>query len=333
MFSDLEEVRSAAQRAARLTAQLLAFSRKEVMAPKVIQPNDVLNNSQKMLSHILGEDIDFVFAPGENLRQIKADLGQLDQIFMNLAVNAKDAMPDGGKLTIETQNVKVDKEDCDSLPEMEAGDYVVLSVKDTGHGMDAETMDHIFEPFFTTKGIDKGVGLGLSTVYGIMKQSSGYVCALSEPNVGTTFKCYFPAVMEDVETISLSEVAGCPTGTETILLAEDEEMVRQLTKRVLEKHGYKVIENDSGEQAYSCFNELEEAIDLLLTDVIMPGINGQELCKKIRAKRPGIKTLFMSGYTNDVLGQNCLLEKNTGFIEKPFSIEALTQKVRQVLDQ
>ena len=330
---DLDEVRKAAERAAGLTAQLLAFSRKQIIAPKVIQPNDVLQDSQNMLSRIIGEDIDFIFKPAEDLSCIKADPVQLDQILVNLAVNARDAMSGGGRLIIETQNVTLDKLYGQFHAGMEPGDYVMLAVTDNGHGMDRETQSHIFEPFYSTKAKDQGTGLGLSTVYGIMKQNNGFINVYSEPEVGTTFKIFFPAVQEKALKLSRRSQDVRPTGAETILLVEDEKMVRQVARKILETSGYTVIEHDSSLQAAAIFEKHSPNVDLLLTDVIMPGMNGRDLYKKLKEKRPNLKVLFMSGYTENVIAHHGVLEEDTEFIQKPFTIQSLADKVRDVLDK
>jgi len=332
IYIDLEEVRKAAERAAGLTNQLLAFSRKQIIDPKVIAPNDILDNSQRMISRIIGEDIDFLFMPGKELWRIKADPSQLDQIFVNLAVNARDAMPGGGKLTVETQNIIIDEQYSKSHAGIKAGGFVMLAVTDTGCGMDAEILEHIFEPFYSTKDKEKGTGLGLATVYGIIKQNKGFINVYSEPERGTTFKIYFPAVMEEAERISPRSMTVYLTGTETVLLVEDEQMVRKLAKKVLTQHGYKIIDRNSAEEAFPYCENLDRHIDLLLTDVIMPGMNGRDLYVKLKEKRPDLKALFMSGYTENVIAHHGVLEKGTEFIQKPFTIEALARKVRKVLD-
>jgi PAS domain S-box-containing protein len=333
MYSDIKEIRDAGLRAANLTAQLLAFSRKQIIAPKVIQPNDILQNSQNMLRRLIGEDIDLTFLPAKGLWQIKADPGQLDQILVNLAINARDAMPDGGKLTIETQNVKLDEEFCKAHANSLPGDYVMVIISDSGHGMEEETLNHVFEPFFSTKEKDKGTGLGLSTVYGIMKQNKGLAHVYSEQGMGTTFRLYFPAVTKKSEQVPQKEMKAYLTGSETVVLVEDEQMVRILAKKVLEKQGYKVIEHAAAEPALINLEEHDDTIDLLLTDVIMPGINGKKLFEKLKEKRPNLKVLFMSGYTEDVIGHHGILEAGTEFLQKPFTIELLTRKVREVLDK
>ncbi len=332
IHADLDEIRKAADRAAGLTAQLLAFSRKQIINPLVIQPNDALQNSQKMLERIIGEDIEFAFNPSRGLWRIRADAGQLDQILFNLAVNARDAMPDGGSLTIETMNVTLSKAKCRTLDGVEPGEYVLLTVSDSGQGMDADVLEHIFEPFYSTKGKDHGTGLGLSTVYGIMKQNSGFISVQTRPGAGSTFKIYFPAVMDEADILIPQDVITSATGTESILLVEDEEMVRLLAKKILKKYGYKVIDMDNGGLAMIWAEKNDEQVDLLLTDVIMPGMNGRELLEKLQVKRPEIKTLYMSGYTEDVIAHHGILKHGTQFIQKPFTVVSLTRKVRDVLD-
>jgi PAS domain S-box-containing protein len=329
---NMEVILSSGKRAAGLTAQLLAFSRKQIIAPRVIQPNDILLNSQKMLRRIIGEDIDFVFAPDGRLWRINADPTQLDQVLMNLAVNARDAMPDGGKLTIETQNVTLDDEYCKSHAGFIPGDYVMLAVTDTGHGMDAETLENIFEPFFSTKEVGKGTGLGLAMVYGVMKQNKGFINVYSEIGEGTTFKIYYPALKEKAEKLSKDKLADMPAGTETVLLVEDEGIVRNLAKTVLERQGYTVIDAPDGKKARLEYTQYSGEIHLLLTDVVMPKMNGGELYKKLLDLKPGLKALFMSGYTEDAIAHHGVLDKGAHFIQKPFTIQALAKAVRKALD-
>jgi PAS domain S-box-containing protein len=333
LYADMDEVRKAAERAAGLTAQLLAFSRKQIIDPKVIQPNEVLQASQRMLRRIIGEDIDFIFSPAEDLWPIKVDPVQIDQIFVNLAVNARDAMQAGGKLTIETRNARRVEDDCSTFVGIKPGDYTLISVTDSGHGMDADTLAHIFEPFFSTKELGQGTGLGLSTVYGIVKQNGGFIHARSEVGIGTTFEIHFPAVMEAAEKLTRKQVPRYPVGTETVLLVEDDSMVRRLAKKILERHGYKVIDQDSGGRALVYVEKGEDAIDLLLTDVVMPGMSGKELHERLKEKQPDLKALFMSGYTEDIIAHHGVLEKGTELLDKPFNIESLTRKVREVLNK
>ncbi len=301
-----QEIASASERASSLTRQLLAFSRKQMLAPRIVNLNDIATENLKMLTRMIGEDIDLVMTPGKNLWSVRADAGQIEQVIMNLAVNARDAMPSGGKLTIETANISLDEEYARVHAPLRAGDYVMVSISDTGAGMDAETQSHIFEPFFTTKGT-KGTGLGLSTVYGIVKQSGGYIWVYSEVGRGTTFKIYLPRV-PSVEEPAMHTVTApaqfqrVEPGTETILLVEDEANLRYLARQYLEKQGYRVIEAADGAVAMQIAVAHEGIIHLLLTDVIMPGMNGRELAQRISEIRPNVKVLYMSGYTENVIG-------------------------------
>jgi signal transduction histidine kinase len=328
----LEQIRRAADRAASLTQQLLAFSRKQVLLPKVLDMNAVVADVQKMLTRVIGEDIELIAKLDSSLLAVKADPGQIEQMVMNLAVNARDAMPHGGKLLMETSNVEVGVEQGRDL-ELAAGRYVMLTVTDFGHGMDAATLPHIFEPFFTTKPIGKGTGLGLATVYGIVKQSGGSIQVRSEVGQGTTFRIYFPAVegntIQKQEPIPSSKVAG---GRETILIAEDEPDLRELTRIFLEGCGYKVLEASSAEQAIEAADSFSEPISLLLTDVIMPGMSGRQLAEKILSKRPQTKIVYMTGYTDDMVMQHKVLEPGVKLLQKPFTKVDLAQKVRSTLD-
>jgi PAS domain S-box-containing protein len=330
-----QEIAGASQRASSLTRQLLAFSRKQMLAPKILDLNEVVTENLKMLTRVIGEDIDLVMVPAAVLGSVRADAGQIDQVIMNLAVNARDAMPTGGKLTIETSNVSLDEEYARFHAPLRPGDYVMLSISDTGQGMDSETQSHIFEPFFTTKGT-KGTGLGLSTVYGIIKQSGGYIWVSSEAGKGTTFKIYFPRVAERAEpvaqVVSSEEAVLTEPGTETILLAEDEANLRYLARQFLEKQGYKVIEAADGAAAMQIAVAHEGVIRLLLTDVIMPGMNGRELAQRISEIRPQTKVLYMSGYTENVIGHDGTLDAGVSLLQKPFTLRELKSKVREVLD-
>jgi len=329
-----QEIAGASQRASSLTRQLLAFSRKQMLAPKILDLNGVVTENLKMLTRVIGEDIDLVMVPASSLGAVRADSGQIDQVIMNLAVNARDAMPSGGKLTIETSNVSLDEEYARFHAPLRAGEYVMLSISDTGLGMDSETQSHIFEPFFTTKG-PKGTGLGLSTVYGIVKQSGGYIWVYSEPGKGSTFKIYLPRVAERVEPAQVvvpEEPAFTQPGTETILLAEDEANLRYLARQFLEKQGYRVIEAADGAVAMQIAVAHEGIIHLLLTDVIMPGMNGRELAQRISEIRPNTKVLYMSGYTENVIGHNGTLDADVRLLQKPFTLRDLKNKVREVLD-
>jgi PAS domain S-box-containing protein len=330
-----QEITSAAQRASSLTRQLLAFSRKQMLAPKVLDLNAIVAENLKMLTRVIGEDIDLVMVPASNLGAVRADAGQIEQVIMNLAVNARDAMPAGGKLIIETSDISLDQDYARFHAPLRPGDYVLLSISDTGFGMDLETQSHIFEPFFSTKG-PKGTGLGLSTVYGIIKQSGGYILVESEPGKGATFKIYLPKVAEKpeqpLELVASPENAVIEPGTETILLAEDEANLRYLARQFLEKQGYKVIEAADGAIAMQIAVAHEGIIHLLLTDVIMPGMNGRELAQRVSELRPNTKVLYMSGYTENVIGHNGTLDAGVRLLQKPFTLQDLRLKVREVLD-
>src|SRR6202522_3917485 len=330
-----QEIASAAVRATSLTRQLLAFSRKQMLAPKILDLNGVVTENLRMLTRVIGEDIDLVMVPAAGLGAVRADVGQIEQVIMNLAVNARDAMPSGGKLTIETSNVSLDEEYARLHAPISPGQYVMLAISDTGMGMDTETQTHIFEPFFTTKGT-KGTGLGLSTVYGIVKQSGGFIWVYSEPGQGTSFKIYLPRVAERGESpalvVSSAESVAAEPGTETILLAEDEANLRYLARQFLEKQGYRVIEAADGAVAMQIAVAHEGVIHLLLTDVIMPGMNGKELAQRVSEIRPNTKVLYMSGYTENVIGHNGTLEAGVRLLQKPFTLQDLKMKVREVLD-
>jgi two-component system cell cycle sensor histidine kinase/response regulator CckA len=328
----LEQIRRAADRAASLTQQLLAFSRKQVLQPKVLDLNEAVADVQKMLSRVIGEDIQLVASLHPSLVPVKADPGQVEQVLMNLAINARDAMPHGGKLTMETSNVDVGLELARDL-ELVHGAYVMLKVTDSGHGMDAETVLHIFEPFFTTKPMGKGTGLGLSTVYGIVKQSGGSIQVESEAGRGTTFRIYLPvadgAMGKRQQLIVGEKIAG---GTETILLAEDEPDLRELARIFLEGYGYKVLEAGSAERAIQTASVFPGHIDLLLTDVIMPGMSGSQLAENILKQRPQTKVVYMTGYTDDMVVQHKVLEPGVKLLQKPFGKAELALKVRSTLD-
>jgi PAS domain S-box-containing protein len=331
-----QEIAGAAERASSLTRQLLAFSRKQMLAPKLVNLNGVVTENLKMLTRMIGEDIDLVMVPTENLWPVRADSGQIEQVIMNLAVNARDAMPSGGKLTLETSNVTLDEDYARYHAPLRPGDYVMIAISDTGIGMDSETQSHIFEPFFTTKG-PKGTGLGLSTVYGIIKQSGGYIWVYSEIGKGTTFKIYLPRVAATGETVIVQadgnrEARAVEPGTETILVVEDEANLRYLARQYLEKQGYRVIEAADGAVAMQIAVAHEGVIHLLLTDVIMPGMNGRELAQRISEIRPNVKVLYMSGYTENVVGHNGTLDAGVRLLQKPFNLRDLKSIVREVLD-
>jgi PAS domain S-box-containing protein len=329
-----QEISNATRRASSLTRQLLAFSRKQILAPKVLDLNELVAENLKMLTRMIGEDIDLVMVPGPGLGAVRADPGQIDQVIMNLAVNARDAMPQGGKLTIETANVSIDENFARTHQPVLPGDYVMLSISDTGVGMDSDTQSRIFEPFFTTKGA-KGTGLGLSTVYGIVKQSGAYIFVDSQPQRGTAFRAYFPRADVREEPVLAQENLGLPRverGQETILLVEDEPNLRRLAQQYLEKQGYRILEAEDGAAALQIAAGHQGKIDLLLTDVVMPGMNGRELATQITAQRSEVRVLYMSGYTENAIGHDGLLEAGINLLQKPFSLPALKERVRELLD-
>nr|MBI3611963.1 response regulator [Nitrospirota bacterium] len=329
---NIVQIKEAGERAASLTRQLLAFSRRQVLEPKVLDLNAVVTNLDKMLQRLIGEDIDLVPILKPGLGRVKADPGQIEQIIMNLAVNARDAMPDGGKLTIETANVELDGQYAAQHVAVLPGPYVMLAVSDTGCGMDAETQKRIFEPFFTTKELGKGTGLGLATVYGIVKQSSGFIWVYSEPGRGTTFKIYLPRVEETAQPIEPHVLLNeSLRGSETILLAEDQENVRRLVTSILRSSGYTVLEASNGAEALHLCDQRPEPIHLLISDVVMPIISGRELVQRLAGKYPNLKVLFFSGYTDDAVVRHGVLEKGTAFLQKPFTPTGLLRKVREVL--
>ncbi len=325
------EIRGGGERAADLTGQLLAFARKQVIEPRVIQPNDVIANSEKMLVRLIGEDIELRFVPGDHLWNIKADPSQLDQILVNLAVNARDAMPSGGRLLIETANVVLDDAQHVMGDEPASGEFVVLVVSDEGEGMDAATRERIFEPFFSTKGPGQGTGLGLATVYGIVSQNDGLIAVYSEPGHGTTFKLYFPVAREVPEGTGQPERPSIGPGSETILLVEDDAMVRELARTILSEHGYTVLEAEHAEEALLLARRFSGSVHLLLSDVVMPGLNGRELYERLRVDRSDLRALFMSGYTENVVAHHGVLDEGTNFMQKPFTLAGLLSRVRELL--
>lgn len=333
LLEDLRQIESAGDRAVSLTRQLLAFSRRQVLQTRVLDMHRILKDLDKMLRRLIGEDIDLVTAIDADLWKIVADPGQIEQIVMNLVVNARDAMPTGGRLTLEATNVELDEEYARNHVAVTPGPHVMLGVSDTGAGMDAATMAQVFDPFFTTKEGSKGTGLGLSTVYGIVKQHGGNIWLYSEPGEGTSFKIYLPKAKEtegEVSEVSVGIVDS--RGTETVLLVEDETAVLQLAVRVLERKGYSVLTARDGLEGQTVANGHKGRIHLLLTDVVMPHASGKELAEKLLATRPDLKVLYMSGYTDNSIVHHGMLDKGTHFLEKPFSVNALAQKVRQVLD-
>jgi PAS domain S-box-containing protein len=328
----MEEVEKAADRATTLTRQLLAFSRMQVLQSKVLDLNTVIAGMSQMLARLIGENIEMTFAPGADLGNVKADPGQIEQVLMNLVVNARDAMPDGGRLMIETHNVRIDAAFNRQNTSVDRGDYVVLVVSDTGRGMAAETQTRIFEPFFTTKQPGEGTGLGLSLVYGVVKQSGGYIWVYSELAKGTAFKIYLPRVTDPSEEMTTVKEELATGGKETILFAEDEEDVRNLVSSFLESLGYRVLPAADGSFASQVAQSHKGEIDLLLTDVVMPKTGGRELAEDLRRTIPSLKVLFMSGYTSDAIIRSAVLESGEAFMQKPFSMQSLARKVREVLD-
>jgi PAS domain S-box-containing protein len=332
---ELLEVKKAGERAVALTRQLLAFSRKQVLQPAVLNLNHIAARVEKMLHRILGEDIDYVQVLAPNLGAIRADPGQIEQVLMNLVVNARDAMPDGGKLTIETHNADLDEDYAARHVSVKPGPYIQLAVSDTGCGMDKKTQARIFEPFFTTKEKGKGTGLGLSTVYGIVKQSGGNIWVYSEPGQGTTFKIYLPRDLSSPLTATssrLAAIAAPPTGTETILVVEDEEAILGIAKRILREAGYTVLTATNPSEALLTCDSHQGQVHLVLSDVVMPQMGGRVLAERLALDRPGIKVLYMSGYADEAIVHHGTLDPGTNFIAKPFSAAALNRKVRQVLD-
>jgi PAS domain S-box-containing protein len=334
VHSSLSEIRSAGQRAAALTRQLLAFSRRQMLQPQVLNLNTLVVDMEKMLQRLIGEDVQLAISLEPSLGRIKADPSQIEQIILNLAINARDAMPRGGKLTIETRTVTLDETYTREHVDVLAGNYVRLAVSDNGCGMLPDVQAHIFEPFFTTKGVGKGTGLGLSTIYGIVKQSAGHITVYSEVDVGTTFKIYLPCVDENhPPTASRAPFMTLPQGAGTVLLVEDNDVVRKIARQILQQYGYTVLEASHGDDALGICERHSGPIHLLLTDVIMPGINGRELAEQLRTRFPDIKVIFMSGYTDDAILRHGGLGANTILLEKPFTPEALMRKVHDLLSQ
>jgi PAS domain S-box-containing protein len=331
--ADVQQIENAAERASTLIRQLLAFSRRQVLQPKIIDLNAIVLGLDKLLGRLMGEHIEMVTRCGANVGHVKADPAQVEQVIMNLVVNARDAMPKGGRLTVETVNVDLDSVYARDHVAVKPGSYVMLAVSDSGIGMSPETVAHIFEPFYTTKESGQGTGLGLSTVYGIVKQSGGYIWVYSEPGRGTTFKVYLPRVAQQLEAKpDAVEIPAAGKGSETILLVEDEEAVRELASRILSAKGYSVMAAKSTREAEQWSENYIGEIHLLLTDIIMPGTSGRELARRITAQHPRTRVLYMSGYTDNVLAQGGVLEAGVSFLQKPFTPGALVQKVRDVLD-
>jgi two-component system cell cycle sensor histidine kinase/response regulator CckA len=324
-------IQQASDRATTLTRQLLAFSRKQLLELKVVDVNAIVSDMERLLRPLIGEDVEFLTSLTNEAAHTRADAGQLEQVLMNLVVNAKDAMSGGGTLTIQTEKIVVDDGHRRGATFIRPGDYVMLSVSDTGMGMDKETQSRIFEPFFTTKEKGKGTGLGLSTVYGIVKQSGGYVMVQSEEGRGTTFHIYLPRVEGVAERHPVPVAHTALGGTETVLLVEDEESVRQLVRETLAAKGYRVVEADNGESGVAVAAKHQGKIDLVITDVVMPGMGGRELVKQLAQTRPETKVLYLSGYTEDAIVSEGTIESGAAFLQKPFTLQNLSRKVREVL--
>ncbi len=331
-YRDLNVIKDAAYRSADLTRQLLAFARKQTINPKVLDLNEAAFGILKMLRRLIGEDIELGWFPGLDLWPVRIDPGQVDQILANLAVNARDAIAGVGRLTIETANVTLEESCCQGHEGVPPGDYIVLAVSDTGTGMEKETLERIFEPFFTTKEPGKGTGLGLATVYGIVSQNNGHITVRSEPGRGTTFKIYLPRAEQEPEAKSIGTLKKELQGTGTILLVEDEAAILGLGKEILERYGYTVLTAGAPREALKIVRDYSGPIHLLITDVVMPEMNGKELRDKLEALTPGLRSIFMSGYTADVIAPHGVLEAGIDFLQKPFSVKGLVEKVREVLD-
>jgi signal transduction histidine kinase len=333
LYKLAEQIEQACNRAESLTRQLLAISRKQVLQPKVLNINHVVGKMEKMLKRLIREDIALVILPDPEIGHIRADRGQVEQVFLNLVVNAKDAMPKGGKLTIRTKNIQLKESLNWEDMIIPIGSYIMISVSDTGFGMDKETMTYIFDPFFTTKKEGEGTGLGLSTVYGIVKQSGGYINVYSEPGKGTTVKIYFPVTDEAVEDIKdIQGARDSLKGDEAILVVEDEEVVRNFVCHILRMHGYHVLEAPHGGSALLKCERYNQPIHLILTDVFMPELSGRELVERLMSYHQEMKVLYMSGYADDTMFQHGVLEESSHFIQKPFSPSALLKKIRDILD-
>jgi signal transduction histidine kinase/ActR/RegA family two-component response regulator len=331
---NLKEIQDAANRSADLTRQLLAFARRQTVAPKVLDLNDCLTSMLKMLQRLIGEDIDLAWVPGADLWPIKIDPAQIDQLLANLCVNARDAITGVGKITIETENTTFDKVYCVVHNGFICGEYVMLAVSDNGAGMNKDVTDHLFEPFFTTKEVGRGTGLGLATVYGIVKQNEGFINVYSAPGVGTTFKVYLPRFVGGAIEQPFERTSETPKGSgETVLLVEDEAMILQVSRAMLEELGYTVLIASTPSEALSQVKTHRSEIQLVITDVVMPEMNGRELVKIISEINPGLKYLFTSGYTANVIAHHGVLDEGVYFLQKPFSMKDLSYKVREALER
>ncbi len=327
---DIQEILNAAARAGGLTRQLLAFSRRQIFTPKILNLNQSLAELDRMLQRIIGENIKLAIVPASDLRHVRVDADQIGQVILNLVVNARDAMPQGGVITLRTENIVLEKTDLRTHSDSRPGNYVLLTVEDSGEGMDAETIPNIFEPFFTTKNKDKGTGLGLATVYGIVKQSNGFIAVDSQPGAGALFRIYLPAVDGEPAAIRQFSAPASLQGTETILVVDDDATVRLITRRILESQGYSVVDVGNGEEALRHCNDLDKPLHLVLTDVVMPRMSGTELAHHLKATRPECPVLFVSGYAEDGITE--FSATNDQFISKPFAAKDLIKKVRQILN-
>ncbi len=327
LYKNVLEIERAGLHSRDITRQLLAFSRKQIISPVVVDLNDLINNIKKTLSQLIGENITLKFLPNKDIWSIKFDPTQIDQILINLAVNSRDAMPCGGMLTLETSNIHLSDDYCEMNTECRPGDYVMFAVSDNGIGMEKDMLAHVFEPFFTTKDIGRGTGLGLATVYGIIKQNGGFIRVYSELEKGTTFYIYIPRILEEGKGVERIKEAPLEAGTGDILLVEDDEMVRRMATAILERLGYSVVATETPVEAFALCEKEEIPIDLLITDVVMPYMNGAELNDKIKAIRPNVKVLFMSGYTENVIVRHGVLADDVHFLHKPFSMNDLAHKV------
>lgn len=328
----VQQIRRAGERSAQLTSQLLAFSRQQLLSPRVIDVNALVQNTERLLRRLIGEHIEMHVTLADNLLNVRADPGQIEQILMNLAVNARDAMPDGGVLSIETHNFTIRDEVAEARPKMPPGRYVMLSVSDTGTGMDESTKARLFEPFFTTKEFGKGTGLGLATVYGIVKQSGGHIYVYSELGVGTVFKVFLPAVADRPDAEITAEAGAAPVGSETVLLVEDDDAVRQVVASVLSEYGYNVLSARNGLKAMELFRAHGDKVDVLITDTVMPGISGPQLALQLSRQRPALPVLFVSGYADRAMDQAIGQFPNARFLQKPFTLAVLARRVRELLD-
>jgi CheY-like chemotaxis protein len=335
LWDHIQQIQKAGERAAKLTKQLLSFSRRDIIEPRVISLNTIVGELGRMLQRVIGEDIDLSTTLVEDLWSVRADPSQIEQVIINLAVNARDAMPHGGHLSIVTANIVLDQASPGCHLDARPGEYVTLPISDTGMGMDEEVRDRIFEPFFTTKGREKGTGLGLSTVYGIVKQNGGHILVESQVGQGTTFQIYLPRTTESPvpPTIRRKVPPTSVKGTETILVVEDEIMVRELAVQILKAQGYQVLKAGHGIEALQIVQELDGPLHLLLTDVVMPKMNGKDLAERLQAQRPDVRVIFMSGYSENVIAEQGILDEGVVFVPKPFSLEVLTQKIRAALDE